>query len=255
MRLAWIASRERPSAVRSTSAWEPVRTPGAASGRTRSRQVDAELHELRELRARERCVLLGRLLSDPDLARAISDLEAPAAAERCAGNPIDARLHDPTVARFEAAPAELEHTDEVVASSSGTAALTAAPRRLRRARVPCPEPDGRRLRGPGATLSFEVEGGLEGAASVTHASELVTPAVSLGATDTLIRHPVRLSAHRLPEEETGEELGSTDGPLCLSVGLADVDDLWGDLVHALAAARVAAAVESPLRAGRGRPAR
>jgi methionine-gamma-lyase len=107
-------------------------------------------------------------------------------------------------------------------------------------RVLYPEADGVQLRGPGAVLSFEVAGGLDAAASVMAAVHLVTPAVSLGSTDTLIQHPAGLT-HRLVDPAVKAELGITDGLLRLSVGLEDVEDLWADLTHALAAARVRAA--------------
>ena len=107
-------------------------------------------------------------------------------------------------------------------------------------RVLYPEADGVQLRGPGAVLSFEVSGGLEIAARVMSAVRLVTPAVSLGSTDTLIQHPAALT-HRLVDPVAKAELGITDGLLRLSVGLEDAEDLWTDLTHALAAARVRAA--------------
>lgn len=107
-------------------------------------------------------------------------------------------------------------------------------------RVLYPEADGVQLRGPGAVLSFEVSGGLETAARVMSAVRLVTPAVSLGSTDTLIQHPAALT-HRLVDPVAKAELGITDGLLRLSVGLEDAEDLWTDLTHALAAARVRAA--------------
>ena len=107
-------------------------------------------------------------------------------------------------------------------------------------RVLYPRPDGIQLRGPGAVLAFEVSGGLEAAARVMGAVALITPAVSLGSTDTLIQHPAGLT-HRLVASEVKAELGITDGLLRLSVGLEDAEDLWDDLVHALAAARVRAA--------------
>ena len=108
------------------------------------------------------------------------------------------------------------------------------------ARVLYPHPDGIQLRGAGAVLSFEVHGGLEAAARVLGAVRLMTPAVSLGATDTLIQHPAGLT-HRLVDPAVREECGITDGLLRLSVGLEDTDDLWDDLAYALAAARVRAA--------------
>ena len=108
-------------------------------------------------------------------------------------------------------------------------------------RVLYPEADGRQLRGPGAVIAFEVEGGFEAAAAVMGALELITSAVSLGATDTLIQHPAGLT-HRLVDEDVKAELGITDGLLRLSVGLEDVDDLWADLVRALARLPVPLAV-------------
>jgi cystathionine beta-lyase/cystathionine gamma-synthase len=64
--------------------------------------------------------------------------------------------------------------------------------------------------------------------------------VSLGSTDTLIQHPAGLT-HRLVPDDVKAELGITDGLLRLSVGLEDLEDLWSDLEHALAAARMRAA--------------
>lgn len=105
------------------------------------------------------------------------------------------------------------------------------------ARVLYPRPDGVQLRGAGAILSFEVAGGLKAASRVMGAVNLVTPAVSLGSTDTLIQHPAGLT-HRLLDPHVRSDLGITDGLLRLSVGLEDAEDLWDDLAHALAATRV-----------------
>ena len=91
---------------------------------------------------------------------------------------------------------------------------------------------GRQLRGPGAMLSFEVAGGSEAAARVMASVRLITAAVSLGAPDTLIEHPARMT-HRLVEPATRELSGISPGLLRLSVGLEDADDLWADLAHAL----------------------
>jgi cystathionine beta-lyase/cystathionine gamma-synthase len=107
-------------------------------------------------------------------------------------------------------------------------------------RVLYPQPDGTQLRGAGAVLSFEVEGGFEAASRVMGSVALITPAVSLGATDTLIQHPAGLT-HRLVDPAVKVELGITDGLLRLSVGLEEPEDLWADLAQALAAARVRAA--------------
>lgn len=60
-----------------------------------------------------------------DLDQATASYDAMVAGGAPVGSPIYARLHNPTVARFEAALAALEHTDEAVAFSSGMAAMTA----------------------------------------------------------------------------------------------------------------------------------
>ena len=86
-------------------------------------------------------------------------------------------------------------------------------------------------------LAFEVAGGLQAAADVMAAVQLVTPAVSLGAVDTLLQHPAGLT-HRALDPGIRRALGIGDGLLRLSVGLEDVDDLWRDLSAALDAAIV-----------------
>jgi cystathionine beta-lyase/cystathionine gamma-synthase len=98
---------------------------------------------------------------------------------------------------------------------------------------------GRQMSGPGSNLAFEVAGGHEGARQFLAALELITPAVSLGSTDTLIQHPAGLT-HRLMDPATREELGITDGLLRLSVGLESPDDLWRDLERGLSAAAASA---------------
>jgi cystathionine beta-lyase/cystathionine gamma-synthase len=107
-------------------------------------------------------------------------------------------------------------------------------------RVLYPRPDGRQLRGPGAVLAFEVVGGYDGAARLLRSLALVTPAVSLGATDTLIQHPAALT-HRLVDPAARLEHGIDDGLLRLSVGLEDADDLWADLAAGLTRAHASAA--------------
>ena len=60
-----------------------------------------------------------------DLGGATASLDALVAGDKDAPNPIYARLHNPTVARFEDALAELEGAEASVAFASGMAALTA----------------------------------------------------------------------------------------------------------------------------------
>lgn len=112
--------------------------------------------------------------------------------------------------------------------------------------LPGADPDGlvgTQMAGPGAMVSFEVAGGHDAAARVMRAVRLITPAVSLGSTDSLIEHPAGLT-HRLVDPEARLAAGITPGLLRLSVGVEDAEDLWADLARALGAA-------SPLRAAVG----
>jgi len=97
---------------------------------------------------------------------------------------------------------------------------------------------GRQMDGPGAIVSFEVEGGHEAARRFLCALRTITHAVSLGSTDTLIQHPAGLT-HRLVDPDARKAMGIGEGLLRLSVGLEDVDDLWHDLERGFAAARAA----------------
>ncbi len=93
---------------------------------------------------------------------------------------------------------------------------------------------GTQMTGPGSLLAFDLVGGHAAAAKVMAALRLATPAVSLGAVDTLIQHPAGLT-HRSLAADVQAALGITPGLLRLSVGIEHVEDLWADLDHALAA--------------------
>lgn len=88
---------------------------------------------------------------------------------------------------------------------------------------------GRQTAGPGAMIGFEMAGGFAGAQEVCTRLRMITHAVSLGGTDTLIEHPAALT-HRIVTEDArpGEAL------LRLSIGLESADDLIADLAGALA---------------------
>jgi cystathionine beta-lyase/cystathionine gamma-synthase len=103
-----------------------------------------------------------------------------------------------------------------------------------------PTADGLQLRGPGAVLAFEVAGGRDAAERLLRSVSLITPAVSLGATDTLIEHPAGLT-HHLLDPEVKRRCGVGEDLLRISVGLEDADDIWADLASALARSHAAAA--------------
>ncbi|MCG8456395.1 MAG: aminotransferase class I/II-fold pyridoxal phosphate-dependent enzyme [Holophagales bacterium] len=103
---------------------------------------------------------------------------------------------------------------------------------------------GRQMAGPGTMITLEVAGGFEAASSVITALELITPAVSLGSTDTLIQHPAAMT-HRVVSEEGRRAGGITPAMLRLSVGLEHPDDLWADLCQALDRASAGHGGDSP----------
>ena len=108
---------------------------------------------------------------------------------------------------------------------------------------------GRQMRGPGSLISFELAS--EDPAVMRDfigALELITPAVSLGTTDTLIQPPAALT-HRVVDEQAREKVGISAGLLRLSVGLEDAEDLWHDLDRAMT--EVASRLEYRALAGVG----
>jgi O-succinylhomoserine sulfhydrylase len=87
--------------------------------------------------------------------------------------------------------------------------------------------------GGGGIVTFEVEGGKEGAFRAENALKLIDISNNLGDTKSLITHPATTTHQRLtPEARAG--LGITDGMLRISVGLEDPADLCEDLEQALA---------------------
>ena len=72
----------------------------------------------------------------PDLDEGVASIDALAAGDATAANPIYARLYNPTVARYESALASLEGVDAAIAFASGMAAVTAI---LMAAKIKCPD--------------------------------------------------------------------------------------------------------------------
>ncbi|MDX1740965.1 MAG: aminotransferase class I/II-fold pyridoxal phosphate-dependent enzyme [Rhodothermales bacterium] len=88
----------------------------------------------------------------------------------------------------------------------------------------------RQMSGPGSLISFELDADLDDIAFLMKSLEIITPAVSLGSTDTLIQHPAGLT-HRVMSPEARKKTGITQNLVRLSVGVEDPDDLWNDLSH------------------------
>ena len=86
--------------------------------------------------------------------------------------------------------------------------------------------------GPGAMLSFELDGGVEAVRDLVEALEIFTLAESLGGVESLIAHPATMThAAMTPEQRATAGIG--DGLVRLSVGLEHVEDLIADLFPAL----------------------
>ncbi len=95
---------------------------------------------------------------------------------------------------------------------------------------------GRELLGPGSTLAFELQSpDLQAPARFMASLRLITPAVSLGCTDTLIQHPAGLT-HRVVDPSVRDAYGITASLLRLSVGVEHVDDIRADLQRGLRSA-------------------
>lgn len=90
----------------------------------------------------------------------------------------------------------------------------------------------RQMSGFGGMLSFEVEGGQEGARRFFAGLRLFALAESLGGVESLACHPATMTHGSIPEEERLAR-GITPGLIRLSVGIEDVDDLIADLRGAL----------------------
>ncbi len=90
----------------------------------------------------------------------------------------------------------------------------------------------RQCSGPGALISFEVDGGEQAAFKVLDSFEICSLAVSLGGTETLVEHPMTMTHADVPPDEL-ELLGVSPGLIRISVGLEHLTDLKRDIRQAL----------------------
>jgi methionine-gamma-lyase len=88
------------------------------------------------------------------------------------------------------------------------------------------------MKGFGAMISFEVDGGLEEAKKVVDSVKLAQLAVSLGDCETLVEVPAAMTHRGYPKEEL-KKFGLTESMIRISVGLEDAEDIIDDLEHAL----------------------
>lgn len=90
---------------------------------------------------------------------------------------------------------------------------------------------GRQARGYGGIISFDV-GSEERASALLGRLKYFTLAESLGAVESLISVPAKMTHASIPKERR-DALGITDGLVRISVGIEDAEDLLEDLEQAL----------------------
>ena len=84
----------------------------------------------------------------------------------------------------------------------------------------------------GGLISFELEGGIAEGMAFMNRLQLITRAVSLGDTETLIQHPASMTHATYSAEERAQH-GISDGLLRMSVGLETLEDILEDIDQAL----------------------
>lgn len=89
----------------------------------------------------------------------------------------------------------------------------------------------KQARGFGGVLSFEVENQAE-VDDILARFEIFQLAVSLGAVESLVSVPARMTHATIPKEEQ-EKFGISEALIRISVGIEDVEDLIEDLARAL----------------------
>ncbi|MBS1575865.1 MAG: PLP-dependent transferase [Bacteroidetes bacterium] len=90
----------------------------------------------------------------------------------------------------------------------------------------------KQMKHPGAMMSFELKGGIQGGITFMNKLKMCTRTVSLGTCDTLLCHPASMTHYSVPREAR-EKYGITDGLIRMSVGIENVQDIIIDLDQAL----------------------
>lgn len=86
--------------------------------------------------------------------------------------------------------------------------------------------------GPGAMISFDIQGGEAEAFRFLNSLKLIKLAVSLGSTESLVQHPATMTHAGVPQEEK-TAMGINGSLVRLSIGVENADDLIWDIDQAL----------------------
>ena len=95
-------------------------------------------------------------------------------------------------------------------------------------------------KGPGAVLSFEIEGGEPAGRAFVSALQLHSNVANIGDVRSLVIHPASTTHSQLSADQQAKA-GVTPGLVRLSVGLENIDDILADLEVGFAAAQEATA--------------
>ncbi|MES1223803.1 MAG: PLP-dependent transferase, partial [Bacteroidota bacterium] len=90
----------------------------------------------------------------------------------------------------------------------------------------------KQMKHPGAMMSFELKGGLQGGITFMNKLKMCTRTVSLGTCDTLLCHPASMTHYSVPKDAR-EKYGITDGLIRMSVGIENAQDIIIDLNQSL----------------------
>ncbi len=90
----------------------------------------------------------------------------------------------------------------------------------------------KQMKAGGCVVAFEVKGGLEAGQKFFDSIKLLSLSANLGDSRSIVTHPASTTHSKLSTEERAET-GITDGMVRVSVGLEHIDDIIGDITHAL----------------------
>ncbi len=90
----------------------------------------------------------------------------------------------------------------------------------------------KQMSAPGAMISFDIKGGLNGAKTFLEKLQIFSCAESLGGVESLAESPAIMTHASVPEEARAA-LGISYGLVRLSIGLEAPGDLWTDIEQAL----------------------
>ena len=92
----------------------------------------------------------------------------------------------------------------------------------------------KQMRLGGGLISFELKGGLAAGRAFLDGLQMISRSANLGDTRTIATHPASTTHSKLQPEERAV-VGITDGLVRISVGLESFEDIFADVVGALAA--------------------